>query len=44
VVIHELPLTPNNAMLLMFSANPEQRAYGANHFRQHSPSTSRLLS
>jgi hypothetical protein len=43
VVVHELPRTPNNAMLLMFSAHPEQRAYGAANFRPHSPETSQLL-
>jgi hypothetical protein len=43
IVVHELPSEPQNAMLLMFSANEEQRLYGTNNFQQHSPDTSSVL-
>jgi hypothetical protein len=43
LVLVELPQTENNALLLLFSASPEQRRYGAEHYRQHSEETSTLL-
>src|SRR5262249_33989245 len=42
IVVHELPQEEQNAMLL-FSARPEPRRYGAEHYRPHSAETSTLL-
>jgi hypothetical protein len=44
IVVHELPQKENNAMLLLFSAREELLRYGREHYRQHSPETSTLLS
>ncbi len=44
VVIHELPRTEANAMLLLFSAREDLIAYGAKHYRPYSQDTSTLLS
>jgi hypothetical protein len=43
LVIAELPLTPNNAMLHLFSANPDAIAYGQQHYRPRSPHTSHWI-
>ena len=44
IVAHELPRTDNNAILHLLSASPEQVRYGVEHYEQHSPDTSSLLS
>ena len=43
VVVHQLPLTENNAMLHLFSAQREPVRYGAEHYRLRSEETSTLL-
>src|SRR2546430_15571428 len=43
VVVHELPQSEHNAMLLALSAKAEQRRYGQEHYRPHSSETSTLL-
>lgn len=43
LVLHQLPLTEDNALLLLFSALPEQVAYATAHYRRRSPETSTLL-
>jgi hypothetical protein len=43
IVIHELPLEQQNAMLHLFSANEAQLRYGQEHYRPHSTETSSLL-
>jgi hypothetical protein len=43
LVSGQLPQTENNALLLLFSASPEQFRYGAEHYRQHSEETTTLL-
>jgi len=43
IVLHQLPLAEHNALLLLFSALPEQVRYAAAHYRRRSPETSTLL-
>ncbi len=43
LVLHQLPLAEHNALLLLFSALPEQVRYAAAHYRRRSPETSTLL-
>ena len=43
VVLHQLPQEEHNALLLLFSALPEQVSYAATHYRRRSPETSTLL-
>jgi hypothetical protein len=43
IVVHDLPLEQQNAMLHLFSANEEQLRYGQEHYRPHSTETSTLL-
>jgi hypothetical protein len=43
IVAHELPRRENNALLHLFSANPDLLRYGTTHYRQHSRETSTLL-
>lgn len=43
IVVHELPLRENNAILHLFSAQVEMVKYGASTYRQKSEETSTLL-
>ncbi len=43
LVLHQLPLAEHNALLLLFSALPEQVRYATGHYRRRSPETSSLL-
>jgi hypothetical protein len=43
VVVHELPLHDQNAMLHLFSAREEALRYGRDHYRPYSRDTSTLL-
>jgi len=43
IVLHQLPLAEHNAILLLFSALPEQVRYAAEHYERRSPETSTLL-
>ncbi len=42
IVLNDLPLEPNNAMLHLFSAYPNMR-YAAENYRQKSAETSTLI-
>ena len=43
VVTNDLPLTEQNAALHLFASRGELLAYGAQHYRQRSPASSRLM-
>jgi hypothetical protein len=43
IVIHELPLTPNNAMLHLFSAREDAIRFGMSHYRERTTTTSALI-
>jgi hypothetical protein len=43
IVLNDLPLEPKNAMLHLFSANPNNIRYAAEHYRQKSAETSTLI-
>ena len=43
VVVHQLPRVEHNAMLHLFSAQPDSLRYGVEHYRQRSQETSTLL-
>jgi hypothetical protein len=43
IVVHELPQEEQNAMLLLFSAQPEPLRYAQENYRPHSTETSTLL-
>src|SRR5438874_1877696 len=43
VVLRQLPQSAHNALWHLFSAAPEQVAFGVREYRQHSPETSTLL-
>ncbi len=43
IVVHQLPLAEQNAMLHLFSAREEFLRYGREHYRPHSRDTSTLL-
>jgi hypothetical protein len=43
VVVHQLPLAEQNALLHLFSAREELLRYGQEHYRPHSQETSTLL-
>lgn len=43
IVVHQLRLEEQNAMLHLFSAREELLRYGREHYRPHSPETSTLL-
>lgn len=43
LVLHQLPLEEHNALLLLFSALPQQVAYAVEHYQKQSPETSTLI-
>jgi hypothetical protein len=43
IVVHQLPLEEQNAMLLLFSASVERLSYGKEHYRPRSGESSTLL-
>lgn len=43
IVVHDLPMTPHNAMLHMFSAEQQRLLYARKHYRPRSPETSTLI-
>lgn len=43
LVLHQLPLAEHNALLLLFSALPQQVAYAVEHYQKRSPETCTLV-
>ena len=43
IVARDLPDTENNALIHLFSADPNKVKYGQDHFTQQSPETSTLI-